>query len=350
MIKKILEGFSKSEKISFLITLGFCIIFVIVSIFVPIKKKEKYEPIQISLSSSGSDFGNKDIKSKTASESKKEVVKQESSKQEVVKQEVVKQESSKQEVVKQEVKTATTKTNSTPAKTSSSTKQKAAKVREEKIYESVESLMAKQNSVKKEVEWDESLFAEDSFFSETSSSSNATTSSSTATNSSTQIIDNPFSGSAAIITEETNSIAATTSSSTVNNVAQDYFENTASDNFSEDNVDLGVMASDAESFQSINGVAISWGTDKSRKIISPKNPQLVISEKNQRLITSSKNLVLSFTVLANGNVTMSSFQVKPAGVLPKVIEDELRSQVLSWRFEARDSSSKAQLNYRIEVK
>lgn len=334
MIKKILEETSKSEKISFLVTLSLCILFIIIGIFVPVKKKEKYEPIQITLSSYGSDLGNKDIKSKTASESKKEV----------------KQESSKQEVVKQEVKTATTKTNSTPAKTSSSTKQKAAKVREEKIYESVESLMAKQNSTKKEVEWDESLFADDGFFSESSSvSSNSTSTNSV--NNSNQSLSNPLSGSAAIITEEISSVAATTSaSSTVNNVAQDYFENQGNENISQEDFDLGVMESEIDAVQSINGVSISWGTEKSRKIISPKNPRLVISEKNQGLITASKNLVLSFTVLANGNVTMSSFQVKPAGALPKVIEDELRSQVLSWRFEARDTSSKAQLNYRIEVK
>lgn len=339
MIKKILEETSKSEKISFLVTLSLCILFIIIGIFVPVKKKEKYEPIQITLSSYGSDLGNKDIKSKTASESKKEV----------------KQESSKQEVVKQEVKTATTKTNSTPAKTSSSTKQKAAKVREEKIYESVESLMAKQNSTKKEVEWDESLFADDGFFWESSSvSSNSTSTNSTSTNSvnnSNQSLSNPLSGSAAIITEEISSVAATTSaSSTVNNVAQDYFENQGNESISQEDFDLGVMESEIDAVQSINGVSISWGTEKSRKIISPKNPRLVISEKNQGLITASKNLVLSFTVLANGNVTMSSFQVKPAGALPKVIEDELRSQVLSWRFEARDTSSKAQLNYRIEVK
>lgn len=334
MIKKILEETSKSEKISFLVTLSLCILFIIIGIFVPVKKKEKYEPIQITLSSYGSDLGNKDIKSKTASESKKEV----------------KQESSKQEVVKQEVKTATTKTNSTPAKTSSSTKQKAAKVREEKIYESVESLMAKQNSTKKEVEWDESLFADDGFFSESSSvSSNSTSTNSV--NNSNQSLSNPLSGSAAIITEEISSVAATTSaSSTVNNVAQDYFENQGNESISQEDFDLGVMESEIDAVQSINGVSISWGTEKSRKIISPKNPRLVISEKNQGLITASKNLVLSFTVLANGNVTMSSFQVKPAGALPKVIEDELRSQVLSWRFEARDTSSKAQLNYRIEVK
>lgn len=334
MIKKILEETSKSEKISFLVTLSLCILFIIIGIFVPVKKKEKYEPIQITLSSYGSDLGNKDIKSKTASESKKEV----------------KQESSKQEVVKQEVKTATTKTNSTPAKTSSSTKQKAAKVREEKIYESVESLMAKQSSTKKEVEWDESLFADDGFFSESSSvSSNSTSTNSV--NNSNQSLSNPLSGSAAIITEEISSVAATTSaSSTVNNVAQDYFENQGNESISQEDFDLGVMESEIDAVQSINGVSISWGTEKSRKIISPKNPRLVISEKNQGLITASKNLVLSFTVLANGNVTMSSFQVKPAGALPKVIEDELRSQVLSWRFEARDTSSKAQLNYRIEVK
>lgn len=334
MIKKILEETSKSEKISFLVTLSLCILFIIIGIFVPVKKKEKYEPIQITLSSYGSDLGNKDIKSKTASESKKEV----------------KQESSKQEVVKQEVKTATTKTNSTPAKTSSSTKQKAAKVREEKIYESVESLMAKQSSTKKEVEWDESLFADDGFFSESSSvSSNSTSTNSV--NNSNQSLSNPLAGSAAIITEEISSVAATTSaSSTVNNVAKDYFENQGNESISQEDFDLGVMESEIDAVQSINGVSISWGTEKSRKIISPKNPRLVISEKNQGLITASKNLVLSFTVLANGNVTMSSFQVKPAGALPKVIEDELRSQVLSWRFEARDTSSKAQLNYRIEVK
>lgn len=329
MIKKILEETSKSEKISFLVTLSLCILFIIIGIFVPVKKKEKYEPIQITLSSYGSDLGNKDIKSKTASESKKEV---------------------KQESSKQEVKTATTKTNSTPAKTSSSTKQKAAKVREEKIYESVESLMAKQNSTKKEVEWDESLFADDGFFSESSSvSSNSTSTNSV--NNSNQSLSNPLAGSAAIITEEISSVAATTSaSSTVNNVAKDYFENQGNENISQEDFDLGVMESEIDAVQSINGVSISWGTEKSRKIISPKNPRLVISEKNQGLITASKNLVLSFTVLANGNVTMSSFQVKPAGALPKVIEDELRSQVLSWRFEARDTSSKAQLNYRIEVK
>jgi hypothetical protein len=229
----------------------------------------------------------------------------------------------------------------TYAKKNSSTAQPAT-LREEKIVQSVEQLMKEQSVNRKKVVWDESLFTEDFF----------ETKSDVVQNNNQNVgevkkIENPFSGTAAKIEnpEQKNVKAVSTIDE---KVSQQNFTESISEK-SGTSFEISSTQKDVVAVQTINGQEIFWGNTPMRKLISPKNPELTISKENQKLINASKNLVLEFLVLENGFVSPSSFTVKPSSSLPQVIVNELRRQVMTWKFEADSRQSNAKLNYRIIV-
>lgn len=328
----ILQNFTRSEKISFLLTLIITVIFLILSIFIPLKTKEKkYEDIQLTLGNFEAKYEQKVIKKNNSSESSK-----------VESKKIIKSNLPKT--------LETIKDKQIVQKVDSTIKNTKPIVREEKLVQSIDDLMKQQIASKKTVEWDESLFADDSFI------ESSTEDFKVVENSSAQDVKplkNSLSGTAAKTQSKIDSSVIAATSSVAKNqteIAQSITEgSTLDEDFaSSQNNDEDLNTENGD--LTINGQVINWTSGRKRKIIRPKNPVLEISEKNQKLIDASKNLILEFTVTKEGIVSPSSFAIKPIGSLPKEIEEELKNQITQWTFESHNALSSARLNYRIEIR
>ena len=89
---------------------------------------------------------------------------------------------------------------------------------------------------------------------------------------------------------------------------------------------------------------------KTRELIYPKSPVINISAGSAALIDSEREVTIVFRVNADGTVPRSNISFIPDSALPSVIKDEIRDQVMSWKFMEAASNGQAMFDYSIMVK
>ena len=84
-----------------------------------------------------------------------------------------------------------------------------------------------------------------------------------------------------------------------------------------------------------------------RVLLEPLKPVIIISEENGKRIDSSRQVVISFRILAAGNVPFSGITITPSSALPEEIQSEIKDQVSTWRFAPASSDGQAKFEYSI---
>ncbi len=92
-------------------------------------------------------------------------------------------------------------------------------------------------------------------------------------------------------------------------------------------------------------IDIKFSDEKSRKLIEPATASITISPENAREITTSVTVTISFYIQPNGNVTNITFE--PASSLPVPVRNEIKSQLVFWRFDAAEYEVQAKFEYTI---
>ena len=106
--------------------------------------------------------------------------------------------------------------------------------------------------------------------------------------------------------------------------------------------------SDVKVAQSTDGkLAIELSDGSARVLLEPLKPVIIISEENGKRIDSSRQVVISFKILAAGNVPFSGITITPSSALPEEIQSEIKDQVSTWRFAPASSDGQAKFEYSI---
>lgn len=102
----------------------------------------------------------------------------------------------------------------------------------------------------------------------------------------------------------------------------------------------------ASSVSSITGLSFEG---IARKLISPSNPQIVLPDRVSSLVNSNTRVTVSFTVRKDGGVPRSGIGFTPSAAIHPDIQEFLRNEFSSWRFEAGDQDGQASFSYSIRV-
>lgn len=106
--------------------------------------------------------------------------------------------------------------------------------------------------------------------------------------------------------------------------------------------------SDVKVAQSTDGkLAIELSDGSARVLLEPLKPVIIISEENGKRIDSSRQVVISFRILAAGNVPFSGITITPSSALLEEIQSEIKDQVSTWRFAPASSDGQAKFEYSI---
>ncbi len=310
--------------------------FVLVSAFMPdFKKKTEYKTVRITLASVPVERTVEPaaVPEPAPEEPVKEQVQAAAAEPENVPAQVKKTEPAKKAAAarKQEPAqtsgTGTKKT--TPAKTAPSYKK------------SVEELMAEQSAQKeKDVQWDDSLFADSSAAS--SSTAQSTPQAKQITGASAlsgtsaaaaQQNDGPVSSTSAAENKKPGSADASTKAAlgAINNTT--YTQSSGSGASSQTSVKTG-RSSDGK-------VTVGMSDGTARTLLYPAKPSIQISEENAKKIDSSRTVKVKFKVLEKGNVPLSEISIEPTSTLTLEIQKEIRDQVSQWLFTEASSDGDA---------
>ncbi|MDD5833942.1 MAG: hypothetical protein PUD00_01760 [Treponema berlinense] len=112
----------------------------------------------------------------------------------------------------------------------------------------------------------------------------------------------------------------------------------------------GVTASSTvKSASAPNGkIALLMNDGSSRTLLEPAKPVIALSEAASATIDTTKNLTVRFTVLANGHVDLNSIKITPGAIITSLVQNEISTQISTWRFNQDTSSATASFPYKIE--
>lgn len=112
----------------------------------------------------------------------------------------------------------------------------------------------------------------------------------------------------------------------------------------------GVTASSTvKSASAPNGkIALLMNDGSSRTLLEPAKPVITLSEAASATIDTTKNLTVRFTVLANGHVDLNSIKITPGAIITSLVQNEISTQISTWRFNQDTSSATASFPYKIE--
>lgn len=329
-----------SQKISFILTLGLWIFFFIFSLCfsVPKEKKSEFKTISLKLSQNVSSEKLAPVKAPIEKplleESKKAAVVEQSEKKlspkpstKPVEKAIQKSTEKKTETVK---KTTQTKSVAKPQNV----------VREEKLVQSIEDAMKAQQKIqKKEVVWDESLFADSE---EVQSSNDSSVVQVTTT---TQELQGSV---AALSTEYASEVSVSGTANKIVTREQRISEEKLFSSLQGAISQGGTVVS--ESMQQVTrnaGTSIAMSDGSVRQLIHPKNIEIQLSVQAQKLIDSSKEVSILFSVLDEGTIPLAEITISPRGALPLLVESEIKAQIAKWRFESGKGNGQARFTYSI---
>lgn len=216
------------------------------------------------------------------------------------------------------------------------------------LVKSTEELMAEQMNAKKkktaEFDWD-AMFGDDD---DTPSSSTQTQKKVAADNT------NALQGTAGT-TSDTKATQRTESTSSNNRSTSESVSSTTSSNLSKILNPTDYSSKSGGSLGTVKAKTISSGSgdvsmemsDGSiRALLYPSKPTIDLSDEAEKLIDSDKTVNISFTVLSSGNI--GEISITPEAILPKLVRDEIRTQLRDWRFEIASNSATAKFEYTIK--
>jgi hypothetical protein len=92
---------------------------------------------------------------------------------------------------------------------------------------------------------------------------------------------------------------------------------------------------------------LAWSEGSDRVMLDPSRPYLTISAGNQNLIDSSRKVIITFRVLAAGNVPLGGIEIRPSSALPLAVQSEIKEQIKTWRFAQAAADGTATFEYSI---
>ena len=231
-----------------------------------------------------------------------------------------------------------------PKKTEAAKPVTEAKKANIKYGKSVDELMNAQVSKtsSKSVDWDSMDWSENSSSNSTSSVSNAK-----AVNN-----DSALSGTAATKTNASGGVstnnqkvsaglnATSSTSSSLSSIANQKYSMSAANGITSQ-VSAGISAN------SDGKLSLAMTDGSSRILLDPKKPYIEISDENAKLIDSTRNVVITFRILAAGNVPLNEIIITPSSALPVRVQSEIKEQISKWRFAAASSDGQARFDYSI---
>ena len=224
------------------------------------------------------------------------------------------------------------------------------KMVEQQLQKSMEELIVEQQSkksAKKEFDWSQ--------FDEMEGNSSSSNSSAIEKNTPQASVNpNVFSGSAASSDSQSTATSAassnnrssanqSTSAATSSALAGVVSANRYSS--SSGNVSSTVSANTGSS--SDGKVSLEMSDGKTRILLEPSEPKIELSREAAALIDSTKRLTVSFTVMASGNVPVTSVKISP-DILPSLVSNEIREEISRWRFQAASYDGIARFEYTIQ--
>lgn len=216
------------------------------------------------------------------------------------------------------------------------------------LYKSVDDLMAEQMNTTKKKTQD---FDWDAMFGDSDSTVTEKTVASTPKKVDTQ---NTVAGTAGETSERTTSQRTESTSSQNRNTTGSSSAET-SGRLSKILNATEYSSSNGGSFGTIKAKTISSGTGSTsmemsdgstRTLLVPSKPEINLSDDASSLIDSTKTVTITFEVLSGGNI--NGISIKPEAILPKLVRDEIRNQLMNWRFEASSNTATATFEFTIE--
>jgi hypothetical protein len=336
---------TRGRKIGLAGTFVFWFAFILVSVFIPVfKKNPEYKTVHIILASVPVE--------KTVKTSEPEKVSpqlpEQMNKPSQVKKTETKNKSEQQKkagpVKKASVSQKQESVHTPAAETKPSLKKPSA------VYKkSVEELIAEQRLQKeKAVQWDDSLFADAPVTSNTAQSAphtkqiaGAAALSGVSAEVSQQKTD-PVNSTAVSENKNSENADASTKAALGAISATTYTQSAGNGVKSQTSVKTGRSSDGKVAVEMIDGSA--------RTLLYPAKPSIQISDENAKLIDSRRTVTVQFKVLAKGNVPLSGINMTPASILPLSIQQEIREQVSMWRFAQGASDGYANFIFTIDFK
>lgn len=93
-------------------------------------------------------------------------------------------------------------------------------------------------------------------------------------------------------------------------------------------------------------VSVEMSDGSVRALLVPEKPVINLSAEAASLIDTDKTVSISLKVLNSGNI--SEISISPESILPKLVRDEIRKQLMEWRFEQSSTSAVATFEYTIK--
>lgn len=311
-----------------------CILF---SLFALLPQKQVYKTVKITLS---------ETTTPKITEKKQEAAPPKPQNQEIKKQSQPKPQTEQKASAQKPSKTVSEKKSGTKQNTASKKSSVSEEPAVQTLQKSVDELMAEQRTkktpAKKEFDW--SQFDDEAVENVSENSSVPVTA-----NSSEADI---FEGTAGKAVDKDSAVVAGSKTETAGSASDSTsaaLEKISSAVYSV-NFGNGVTASSTvKSAGAPNGkIPLLMNDGSFRTLLEPAMPVIALSEAASATIDTTKNLMVRFTVLANGHVDLNSIKITPGAIITSVVQNEISTQISTWRFNQDTSSATASFPYKIE--
>ncbi len=342
----------KAIKVSLIFTaILWLVLFVFFAVSPAFKNQEKYKTVKIVLEP----ISNKPIKE----------LKQESSNAIKKNQTAEKSQNHVSENKTPIVEKKSSPKNTVPSKqtTSAPVQKQNQNQQTQKNNQSTESYKKSSYTIKKDLEqsWEEQTSSKKSSYTDADFDSMFEKSSVTSSSATSQNVQKPSSvaqkdalqGTAGTLSSSSNSPISATPSSNSNSAQSFVSESTMNSlgkivaALSSSNGELNAVPFSNSSRSSDGKVSVKLVDGSSRLLIDPKEPVIKVSPENASYIDSSRTVLISFKILASGNVPSSTIVFRPTAALPEPIQSEIKEQISRWRFEQAKNDGQAGFEYSI---
>jgi hypothetical protein len=86
-----------------------------------------------------------------------------------------------------------------------------------------------------------------------------------------------------------------------------------------------------------------------RRLLYPAKPGIILPPHLARLIDSDRSVTVLFVVRADGSVPASLVRFSPSALLPPEVQNYLKNEFSTWRFERGSDDGQARFLYSITV-
>lgn len=309
-----------------------CILF---SLFALLPQKQVYKTVKITLS---------ETSTPKITEKKQEAAPPKPQNQEIKKQSQSKPQAEQKASAQKPSKSVSEKKTETKQNTASKKSSVSEKPAVQTLQKSVDELMAEQRTkktpAKKEFDW--SQFDDEAV-------ENVSENSSVPVTANTSKAD-VFEGTAGKTVDKNSAVVAGSKSETTGSASDSTSAalKKISSADSSANFGNGVTASSTVKSAGAPNGKIALFVNDGRTLLEPAEPVIALSEAASATIDTTKNLTVRFTVLANGHVDLNSIKITPGAIITSLVQNEISTQISTWRFNQDTSSATASFPYKIE--